>query len=75
MSNGIITVYTLYVLSENGAVDSEVYFINANTTMFIISELDPYSLVLIQLSANTSVGEGPLSEVIEIRTAEASNHC
>ncbi len=67
--NGIITQYTLYV----NYLDSSplVTFTTSNAvTEYILSGLEPYQLVVVQVSASTAVGEGPKSNATERRTNE-----
>lgn len=41
--------------------------------MFTIRGFVPYELVSVEVSANTSAGEGPKSDIDETRTAQAGN--
>ena len=66
--NGVITVYTFYFTFDNGT--SIIVVDRSLTGRFVLENLFPYQLVTIEVSANTSVGEGPKSTVDEIRTAE-----
>ena len=59
--NGIITSYSLYVNYSDGSPIS-VLQSNASTTNYTITNLQPYQLVIVQISASTAAGEGPLSE-------------
>ena len=43
----------------------------ATTGTFQLEGLLPYQLVMVEVSANTSAGEGPKSAVDQIRTAQA----
>ena len=65
-SHGIITHYTLYVDYNNG--------LNFNATstenMYTILPLSPYQTVTVRISANTSVGEGPLSMSVNLTSEE-----
>ena len=62
-TNGIITNYTVYV---NGSVACVI--VDTNCT---IGDLLPYQLSNVQVSANTSVGEGPKSAVFPVRAHQA----
>ena len=67
--NGVLTAYTFYVRFDNGT--SIVIVDRTLTGRFVLRNLQPYQLVTIEVSANTSAGEGPKSDVDEIRTAQA----
>lgn len=69
--NGVITFYTIYV-RYNDVNESRIIIVNGNTTKFTLSHLQPYTLVNVKLSANTSAGEGPVSTARVTRTAQAS---
>ena len=58
--NGIITLYTVYVNGSVACVTSD--------TNCTVSGLLPYQLAYVRVSANTSVGEGPYSSIIPVRT-------
>ena len=68
--NGAITAYTFYVTFDNGTsitvVDRDL------TGTFTLDNLFPYQLLSVAVSANTSAGEGPKSDVDTIRTAQAA---
>ena len=67
--NGIIIAYNFYITFENGTT---VVIPDYDATgTFVLEGLLPYQLVTVEVSANTSVGEGPRSDVHEIRTAQA----
>ena len=67
--NGVITRYTLYVGYENGSVD--VYYASGESTSYNITNLLPFQIISVEISASTSVGEGPLTPEVEIQTAQA----
>ena len=67
--NGVITAYTYYLTFDNGS--SMVIVDDSATGMFTIGGLFPYQRVIVEISANTSAGEGPKSDVDELRTAQA----
>ena len=67
--NGVITAYTYYITFENGS--STVLVDRSLTGTFTLEGLLPYQLVTVEVSANTSAGEGPKSPVDEIRTSQA----
>ena len=67
--NGVIIRYTLYIGYESGAID--VLNTDGQSTMYNVTNLLPYQLISIELTASTRIGEGP-SSVEEIRTAQAS---
>lgn len=72
--NGVITYYTIYLQYDDEI--TSIISVSGNTTTFSLSDLQPYTLVRLQVSANTSAGEGPLSTVRETRTAQSSkNNC
>ncbi len=66
--NGVIITYTLYVDYLNGITTN----FPTPFEQFIISPLRPYQTISVQVSANTSVGEGPRTLSREFTTAEAS---
>lgn len=59
--NGIITSYSLYVNYSDGSPIAALRS-DASTTNYTITNLQPYQLVIVQVSASTDAGEGPLSE-------------
>ncbi len=66
--NGVIITYTLYVDYRNGTITN----FPTPSAPFLLSPLRPYQTVSAQVSASTSVGEGPRTFSIEFTTAEAS---
>ena len=71
--NGMVTSYNIY-LQYDDIEETSTITVRANTTAFTLSDLQPYTLVRIKISANTSIGEGPLSNAMDIRTAQASKN-
>ena len=67
--NGVIIAYTFYVRFKNGSL--LILVDRSLTGTFTIEGLQPYQLVEVQVSANTSVGEGPLSVPDTTRTAQS----
>ncbi|XP_064407623.1 mucin-3A-like isoform X2 [Halichondria panicea] len=67
--NGVIIAYTLYVDYLNGTTTT----FNTTSEQFTISPLSPYQTVSVQVSASTSVGEGPKTPSMEFTTAEAKS--
>ena len=59
--NGIITSYSLYVNYSDGSPIAVIRS-DASTTNYTITNLQPYQLVIVQISASTAAGEGPLGE-------------
>ena len=70
--NGLITHYNLYVDYENGTNDT--FIIKGQVTMCNITDLLPYQLISVELSANTSVGEGPRCPRVTDQTAQSCKH-
>ncbi len=66
--NGVIITYTLYVDYLNGTTTN----LPTTSEQFTISPLRPYQTISVQVSASTSVGEGPRTPSMEFTTAEAS---
>ena len=67
--NGIIVNYTIYLDYNNGTTD--VRITDFNTTVYLLEGLSPHQLVGVEITANTSIGEGPNSLIQEIRTHQA----
>ena len=65
VANGNITGYNVYVDLFNG---SALWREEVSDRMFTIRWLAPHQAVGVQVSANTSVGEGPLSSLVKGRT-------
>ncbi len=66
--NGVIISYTLYVDYLNETTTN----FPTPSVPFLISPLSPYQTISVQVSASTSVGEGPRTLSMEFTTAEAS---
>ncbi len=67
--NGIITTYNLYLNYSDGLPVSAVQSNTLNTN-FTVTNLQPYQLISVMISANTEAGEGPLSEFTSGRSRE-----
>ena len=65
--NGVIIQYTLYIGHENGAV--EVFNTDGQLTLYNVTNLLPYELISVMVTASTRIGEGPAATE-EIRTAQ-----
>lgn len=59
--NGIITGYILYVNYSDGS-PVVVLRSDASSTNYTLTNLQPYQLVTVQVSATTASGEGPRSQ-------------
>ena len=73
--NGIITGYTVYYRAVQGNFvnDTEQSLrVNASVTTVEVSQLEEYVTYNVSVSGHTSVGEGPRSKGVVVRTAEAS---
>lgn len=68
-SNGRIVYYKLQIV-ENGRSDSEAAVITLNATSFVLDELKRWTEYRIWVLAGTSVGDGPPSFPITVRTHE-----
>ena len=69
--NGIIVNYTIYLDYNNETTDLRITDFNANE--YLLEGLSPHQLVGVEMTANTSIGEGPRSPIQEIRTHQAGN--
>lgn len=69
MLNGAIIAYTLYIDYQNGSMNA-IY--TTQSPPFTVPNLRPYQNLSVQVSANTSVGEGPKSSSVVFTTAESS---
>ncbi|XP_064407145.1 uncharacterized protein LOC135351979 isoform X2 [Halichondria panicea] len=67
--NGVIITYTLYVDYLNGTITN----IPTPSASFLLSPLSPYQTISVQVSASTSVGEGPRTNSTRFTTAEAKS--
>ena len=61
---GAITLFTVYVDSNPGVTI-------ADGMRYVIRNLAPFQLVIVQVSASTSAGEGARSEAVDGRSSEA----
>lgn len=68
-SNGNIIYYKLQVVEADRS-DSEASVIKLNQTSFILDELKRWTEYRIRVLAGTSVGDGPASHPITVRTHE-----
>ena len=75
--NGIITGYTVYYRAVSGHINNANEFmirVNGSVTRSEVSNLEEHVTYNVSVSANTSVGEGPRSEEVVEKTAEASEY-
>ena len=70
--NGIVTAYTIYIDYNNGTSEVEREM-DPSTASYLLEGLSPFQLVGVQVTANTSVGEGPRSNIIDGRTNPAGS--
>ena len=68
--NGIITAYTIYIDYNNGTSEAE-RATGGSATSYLLGGLSPFQLVGVQVTASTSVGEGPRSNTTDGRTNSA----
>ena len=66
--NGDIIGYTVYVNYSDGSPISSVQ--TTSMANYTLSNLMSYQLVSVRITARTSAGEGPSSELVEGRTQE-----
>ena len=64
--NGVITAYTIYI--DVNEEEDRIAVTNGSTSHFTLEDLLPFQLVTVEMTANTSVGEGPKSGSIQVRT-------
>ena len=69
--NGVIIHYTLYIGHKNGAVD--VFNADGQSTSYNVTNLLPYELISVRVTASTRIGEGPAATE-EIQTAQARTY-
>ena len=67
--NGVIISYTLYVNYTDGS-PVEIIQSRSSKTSYVVTNLQPYQIIIVEISANTSVGEGPKSEPVSGRSTE-----
>ena len=65
--NGVITAYTIYINYNNGTSEDE-RVVDGLTLNYTLDHLSPHQLVSVQMTTNTSVGEGPRSTSVDGRT-------
>jgi hypothetical protein len=71
--NGVITLYTVYCYQTNGSTDNITTAVAAGTDLEAIVEgLTPYTFYNCNVTANTSIGEGPFSKTTTARTDESA---
>ncbi len=68
-SNGIITSYTLMVIS-----DGNVSIVTTRESHWNVSELRPFQIYTFRVAASTSIGIGPFSSNLSVMTPEAGNN-
>lgn len=68
-SNGKIVYYKVFFV-EDGQSDRDASVTKVNTTEFVMDELDKWTEYKIWVLAGTSVGDGPKSHPIRVRTHE-----
>lgn len=73
-ANGRIVYYKLQVV-ESGRSDSEASVTTLNATEFVLDELKRWTEYRIWVLAGTSVGDGPTSYPITVRTHEDGMYC
>lgn len=59
--HGVVTSYNLYVNYSDGSPITAIQS-GASATNYTLTNLQPYQLVTVQVSASTAVGEGPRSQ-------------
>ena len=71
LPNGVIILYKVYITYVDcpGSTSSTEFVNNGNS--FVIMGLSPYQMVQVQVSALTSVGEGPRSDLVTGRSNES----
>ena len=69
---GVITHYNLYVDYENGSNDT--FIVEGQATVYNITDLIPFQFVSVEMSANTSVGEGPRCPQVTDQLPQACKH-
>ena len=69
--NGVIILYRVYIkyIDCLGNTSSTEFVNNGNS--FEVVGLNPYQMVQVQISASTSVGEGPRSDLVTGRSDES----
>ncbi|XP_019858755.1 PREDICTED: receptor-type tyrosine-protein phosphatase F-like [Amphimedon queenslandica] len=68
--NGVIIAYTLYIDHTNGTSTTVNVTRKGSVidTVYEYTALSPYQLVVVSVSAWTSIGEGPVSPIVHITT-------
>ena len=67
--NGAIISYTIYINYTDGS-PVEIMQSRSSTASYVVSNLQPYQLIIVEISASTSAGEGPKSEPVFGRSTE-----
>ena len=67
--NGIITSYAIYVNYTDGSPVESIQS-RSSSTSYIVTNLQPYQFIVVEVSASTSAGEGPRSEPVSGRSTE-----
>ena len=67
LPNGVVTAYTIYINYNNGTSEVEREM-DPSVASYLLEKLSPFQLVGVQMTANTSVGEGPMSNITDGRT-------
>ena len=65
--NGVITIYTIFVLNKE--TDEEIEFTTITTT-FTVTDLDPFTNYGFSVTSSTTIGMGPESNTESFQTAE-----
>ena len=71
LPNGVIILYKVYITYVDclGNTNGTQFVNNGNS--FEVVGLSPYQMVQVQVSASTSVGEGPRSDLVTGRSDES----
>ena len=67
--NGVIASYTIYVNYTDGSPIESIQSRSSSAT-HVVTNLQPYQLIVVEVSASTSAGEGPRSEPVSGRSTE-----
>ena len=67
--NGIVTGYTIYINFDSDTSETErILVTDGSTSRYTLENLLAFQLVSVQMTANTSAGEGPRSGSVQVRT-------
>ena len=72
-SNGNIVYYKLQYV-EAGRPTRDATVVTVNATEFNLDDLKPWTDYKISISAGTSIGDGPFTDTITVRTMEFGRH-